>query len=107
VRGGSRRASIESRFGVIALRAEVKQGRPVNHFIEANGKQLTAAPASLPNWAENCAAGKGLPKPAGTGISPCTGEKFKLALAHSGEKRLALLYGSDGSTWHFCSAGGY
>jgi hypothetical protein len=96
-----------SRFGALALRAEVKQSHPVNYFIEANGKQLTAAPAPLPSWAENCAAAKGLPKPAGAGISPCTGQRFRVALAHSGEKRLALLYGFDGSTWHFCSAGGY
>jgi len=26
-------------------------------------------------------------------------------VAHTGDQRLALLYGQDGGSWHFCSAG--
>lgn len=96
-----------SRYGTLALHADVKKGQPVDYFVLADGKRLAAAPASLPDWAENCAAEKKLPKPAGGPASPCTGQRFRVVLAHTGNERLALLYGSDGSTWHYCSAGSY
>jgi hypothetical protein len=28
-----------------------------------------------------------------------------VVVAHAGDQRLALLYGQDGASWHFCSAG--
>jgi hypothetical protein len=96
-----------SRYGTLALHADVKQGQPVDYFVLADGKRPAAAPATLPDWAANCAAEKKLPRPATTGISPCTGQRFKVVLAHAGNTRLALLYGFDGSTWRYCSAGSY
>jgi hypothetical protein len=96
-----------SRYGSLALHADVKGGQPTDYFVLADGKRLAAAPAALPDWAVNCTAAKKLPKPAAAGTSPCTGQQFKVALAHAGNERLALLYGSDGSIWHYCSAGAY
>jgi len=96
-----------SRYGALALHADVKQGQPVDYFVLADGKRLTAAPAALPEWAANCAAAKQLPRPSGAGTSPCAGQRFKVVLAHAGDQRLALLYGFDGSAWHYCSAGSY
>ena len=96
-----------SRYGTLALHADVKQGQPVDYFVLADGKRLAAAPSTLPDWAVSCVAKKGLPEPAAAGLSPCTGQRFKIALAHAGDQRLALLYGFDGSAWHFCSAGAY
>lgn len=95
-----------SRYGTLALHADVKQGQPGDYFVLADGKRLSAAPASLPDWAANCAVQKELPKPAAA-ASPCTGQRFRVVLAHDSNQRLALLYGSDGSSWHFCSAGAY
>ncbi len=96
-----------SRYGSLALHAQVKGGQPTDYFVLADGKKLNAAPASLPDWAGTCAEKKQLPKPSGAGTSPCTGQRFKVVLAHDTKERLALLYGLDGSTWHFCSAGSY
>ncbi len=96
-----------SRYGTLALHADVKQGQPADYFVLADGKRLAAAPATLPDWATSCAAAKQLPKPAAAAASPCTGQRFRVVLAHAGNERLALLYGFDGSTWHYCSAGGY
>ncbi len=105
---GDRQAGYyRSRYGTLALHADVKQGQAVDYFVLADGKRLAAAPAALPDWAANCAVAKKLPKPAAAGTSPCTGERFKVALAHAGSERLALLYGFDGSAWHYCGAGGY
>ena len=95
-----------SRYGTLALHADVKGGQPTDYFVLADGKKLGAAPATLPDWAANCAAAKGMPKPT-TGNSPCTGQRFRVVLAHDANQRLALLYTSDGSTWHYCSAGAY
>ena len=95
-----------SRFGTLAVHAKVKDGKPTDYFVLADGKRLTAAPAALPDWAASCAETKKLPKPAAA-ASSCTGERFRVVLAHQGEQRLALLYGSDGSSWHYCSAGSY
>jgi hypothetical protein len=95
-----------SRFGTLAVHAEVKDGKPTDYFVLADGKRLTAAPAALPDWAASCAEAKKLPKPA-SAASSCTGERFRVVLAHQGDQRLALLYGSDGSSWHYCSAGSY
>ena len=96
-----------SRFGSLALHADVKGGQAADYFVLADGKRLGAAPAALPDWATSCAEKKQLPKPAATGTSPCNGQKFKVVLAHAGNERLGLLYGYDGSAWHFCSAGAY
>ena len=94
----------KSRHARLALHAQVKQGEPVDYFILAGGKRLAAAPPSLPEAAAGCAAAKKMPAP-GTPASSCTGQRFTVVIAHTGNERLALLYGHDGSTWRFCSAG--
>lgn len=96
-----------SRYGSLALHADVKGGQPTDYFVLADGKRLAAAPAALPDWAANCAVAKQLPKPAAAGTSPCTGQRFRVVLAHDSSQRLGLLYGYDGSAWHYCSAGSY
>jgi hypothetical protein len=96
-----------SRYGTLALHADVKGGQPTDYFVLADGKRLAAAPAALPVWAASCAAAKKMPKPAAPGATPCTGQRFRVVLAHDASQRLALLYGFDGSNWHFCSAGSY
>jgi hypothetical protein len=93
-----------SRFARIELRAEVKQGEPVDYFVTSGGKRVAAASGNLPEAAVNCATAKKMPAPA-TPASPCTGQSFTVVLAHTGDQRLALLYALDGSTWRFCSAG--
>jgi hypothetical protein len=87
-----------SRYGTIALHADVKQGQPVDYFVLANGKRLAEAPPTLPAPAASCAAEKKLPKPTGAGASPCSGQRFRVVLARGGDELLALLYGFDGST---------
>ena len=94
----------KSRHARLELHAQVKQGEPVDYFVIAGGKRLAAAPASLPDAAASCAAVKKLPAP-GTPASSCTGQRFKVLVAHAGKDRLALLYGLDGANWRFCSAG--
>jgi hypothetical protein len=93
-----------SRFAKLELRAEVKQGEPVDYFVTSGGKRLAAAPANLPDAAMSCAVAKKMPAP-GAPASPCTGQGFTVVIAHSGDQRLALLYARDGSVWRFCSAG--
>ena len=95
-----------SRFARLELRAEVKQGEPVDYYVTFGGKRLAAAPASLPDAAASCAASKKMPAP-GAPASPCTGRGFTVVIAHSGDQRLALLYARDGSARHFCSAGSF
>src|SRR5437016_7662700 len=94
----------KSRNGRLELRADVKQGSPVDYHVTSAGKRLAAAPSSLPEAAASCAAAKKMPKPE-TPASSCTGQRFKVVIAHAGDQRLALLYGQDGGSWHFCSAG--
>lgn len=94
----------KSRHGRIELRAEVKQGNPVDYYVTSAGKRVAAASSSLPEEAASCAAAKKMPNP-GAPASPCTGQRFKVVVAHAREQRLALLYGQDGGGWHFCSAG--
>jgi hypothetical protein len=94
----------KSRHGRLELRAEVKQGNPSDYYVTSAGKRIAAAPASLPEAAVTCAAAKKMPKPE-TPASSCTGERFTVVVAHSGDQRVALLYGQEGGSWHFCSAG--
>jgi hypothetical protein len=94
----------KSRHARLALHAQVKQGEPVDYFVLAGGKRLAAASASLPETAASCAAAKKMPAP-GAPASPCTGQRFTIVVAHSGNERLAMLYGLDGATWRFCNAG--
>lgn len=94
----------KSRNGRLELRAEVKQGNPSDYYVTSAGKRIAAAPSSLPEAAMTCAAAKKMPKPE-TPASSCAGQRFKVVVAHSGDQRLALLYGEDGGSWHFCSAG--
>jgi hypothetical protein len=94
----------KSRRGRLELRAEVKQGNPSDYYVTSAGKRVAAAASSLPEAAVTCAAAKKMPKPE-TPASSCTGQRFTVVVAHAGDQRLALLYGQDGGSWHFCSAG--
>jgi hypothetical protein len=102
---GEQQAGIyKSRHGRLELRAEVKQGNPSDYYVTSAGKRVAAAPSSLPEAAVTCAAAKKMPKPE-TPASSCTGQRFTVVVAHAGDQRLALLYGQEGGSWHFCSAG--
>ncbi len=94
----------KSRHARLALHAQVKQGEPVDYFVMAGGKRLAAAPASLPETAASCATAKKMPAP-GAPASSCTGQRFTVVVAHTGNERLAMLYGLDGATWRFCNVG--
>ena len=94
----------KSRHGRLELRAEVKQGNPSDYYVTSAGKRIAAAASSLPEAAVTCAAAKKMPKP-DTPASSCTGQRFTVVVVHAGDQRLALLYGQDGASWHFCSAG--
>jgi hypothetical protein len=94
----------KSRHGRLELRAEVKQGNPVGYYVTSAGKRVAVAASSLPEVAVTCAAAKKMPKP-DTPASSCTGQRFTVVVAHAGDQRLALLYGQEGGSWHFCSAG--
>jgi len=96
----------KSRYARLALHAQVKQGEPVDYFVLSGGKRLAGAPVNLPEAAINCAAAKKMPAP-GTPASSCTGLRFTVVVAHNGSERLAMLYGLDGATWRFCSAGAF
>jgi hypothetical protein len=94
----------KSRFGRLELSATVKGGTAADYRVEANGKPLGAPPASLPATAAQCAAQKKLPAPEKPAAS-CSGERFTVLIDHEGDERLALLYGLQGNSWQFCSAG--
>lgn len=94
----------KSRHARLELRADVKQGNPVDYHVTAGGKRLAAISGSPPEAAVSCAVKKKMPKPEAPAAS-CTGQRFTVVVAHAGEQRLALLYAQDGSTWRFCSAG--
>jgi hypothetical protein len=94
----------KSRHARLELRAEVKQGTPIDYYVVAGGKRVVAASASLPEAAASCAAAKKMPKPEAP-ASSCSGQRFTVVVAHAGNQRLALLYGQDGGSWRFCSAG--
>jgi hypothetical protein len=96
----------KSRNGRLELRAEVKQGSPVNYYVTSAGKRVAAASSGLPEAAASCAAAKKMPKPENP-ASSCTGQRFRVVVAHAGDQRLALLYGENGGSWHFCSAGAF
>jgi hypothetical protein len=93
-----------SRLARLEVYGEVKQGNPVDYYLVAGGKRIGGAAANLPEAAANCAMAKKMPKPE-SAASPCTGQRFKVLVAHAGDQRLALFYGEDGGNWHFCSAG--
>ena len=94
----------KSRNGRLELRAEVKQGNPSDYYVTSAGKRVAAAASSLPEAAATCAAAKKMPKPE-TPASSCTGQRFRVVVAHAWDQRLALLYDEDGGSWHFYSAG--
>jgi hypothetical protein len=94
----------KSRHGRLELRAEVKQGNPSDYYVTSAGKRIAATPSGLPEAAVACTAAKKMPKPDAP-ASSCTGQRFTVVVAHSGDQRLALLYGQEGGSWHFCSAG--
>jgi hypothetical protein len=93
-----------SRHARFELRADVKQGTPTDYYVTTGGKRIAAAPSSLPEAATSCAVAKKMPKPEAP-ASSCAGQRFTVVVAHAGNQRLALLYGQDGGSWRFCSAG--
>ena len=102
---GEQQAGIyKSRHARLALHTQIKQGEPVDYFVLSGGKRLAAGAASLPEAAASCATAKRMPAP-GAPASSCTGQRFTVVVAHTGNERLAMLYGFDGAAWHFCTAG--
>jgi hypothetical protein len=94
----------KSRHGRLELYGQVKQGAAVDYYVLAGGKRVAAAAGNLPEAAVSCAAAKKMPKPESP-ASSCAGQRFRVLIAHAGDQRLAMLYGEDGGSWHFCSAG--
>jgi hypothetical protein len=95
----------KSRFARLELRGTVKDGTAGNYYLAANGSRVAATP-QLPSAATECAHAKKMPPPE-RATDPCTGERFTAVLAHAGDKRVALLYALNGSTWSFCNAGSF
>jgi len=96
----------KSRFSRLELVGDVKGGEAVDYHVTAGGKRLTAASGGLPAAVDSCAAAKKLPKPSQPAAS-CTGQHFRVLVAHDGAKRVALLYAEDSNAWRFCSAGSF
>jgi hypothetical protein len=92
-----------SRFARLELRASVQSGAPANYYIVASGTRLPAA-QGMPEAAANCASLKKMPPPKAATDS-CTGDRFTMVVAHAGDKRYAMLYAANGSSWRFCNAG--
>jgi hypothetical protein len=104
---GEQQAGIyKSRFVTLVLRAEVKGGQASDYYVVAGGKRIAALSGALPETVARCAAAKQLPPP-DNALSPCTGERFRVLVAHSGKERIAALYALDGSAWRFCNAGSF
>ncbi|HJU20263.1 MAG TPA: hypothetical protein VJ770_27740 [Stellaceae bacterium] len=96
----------KSRFVKLELRAAVKGGQASDYYVTAGDKRLASAAGALPESVAHCAAAKKLPPPSAA-LSPCTGERFRVLVAHSGKERLAALYALDGNSWRFCNAGAF
>jgi hypothetical protein len=94
----------KSRFGRIALKAEVTGGKPRNYFVEIDGKPPTALTGALPPGIAQCAKAKRL---GAVGEPPptCVGDRFAVLVDHIGEERYVLLFAHDRGDWRFCSAG--
>ena len=95
----------KSRFARLELHGTIQNGTAVDYHLVANGARVVASP-QVPQPVSDCAASKKMPPP-GPAKDPCTGERFTAVLAHAGEKRLALLYALNGSSWAFCNAGSF
>jgi len=93
----------KSRFARLELSSTVQNGAPVNYYLAANGKRISGG-SQVTQAASNCATAKKMPKP-GAAQPSCTGERFTAVLAHTGDKRVALLYAFNGGNWKFCDAG--
>jgi hypothetical protein len=102
--GNHQAGMYKSRYGRLELYGEVKQGAAADYYVAAGGKRVAAVSGNLPEAAVSCAAAKKMPKPEAP-ASSCTGQRFRVLIAHAGDQRLALLYGENGGSWHFCSAG--
>jgi hypothetical protein len=104
---GDQQAGIyRSRFVKLELHAEVKDGQASDYYVVAGTKRLASDSGTPPEAIAHCAAAKKLPAP-GNALSPCTGERFRVLVAHSSKERVAALYALDGSTWRFCNAGSF
>ncbi len=96
----------KSRHAKLELHATVQNGAAANYYMIANGSRLAALKAGLPAAAESCATAKKMPKPQAAAAA-CTGDGFKLLVAHAGSERYALLYGREGGAWKYCGAGSF
>ena len=95
----------KSRFGRIEVMASVKNGEPVDYYVDVNGKPPAKLSGALPESAGACAKAKRL-GPVGNAPEHCLGDKLAVLIEHTGEQRYVLLYAHRAGGWHFCSAGG-
>jgi len=95
----------KSRFGRIEVMATVKNGEPVEYYVDVNGKPPAKVEGSLPGSIGSCAKAKRL-GPVSTPPEHCLGDKFAVLIDHTTDKRYVVLYAHRSGEWHFCSAGG-
>lgn len=93
-----------SRFTHLELKASVKSGEAQDYYVTSHNNRLGPLSGAIPAAAQSCAKQKGLPAP-GKPAASCGGQRFAVAIAHSGKQKIALLYGLDGNSWRFCGAG--
>ncbi len=95
----------KSRFGRIEVMATVKNGEPVDYYVNVNGKPPSKLGGALPASIAACAKAKRL-GPVGNPPEHCFGDKLAVLIEHAEDQRYVLLYAHRTGEWHFCSAGG-
>ncbi|MBF0129072.1 MAG: hypothetical protein HQL33_03680 [Alphaproteobacteria bacterium] len=103
--GDNRAGHYRSRFGSIDVIGGVKGGQVTGYRLEVNGKAVSPLKGGVPKSAHACLNAKHVKTPPKPIDGACVGERFRVVIDSSGEKKTIMLFGLDGSDWKLCEAG--
>jgi hypothetical protein len=93
-----------SRFGTIAVMAEVRSGAAQHYFVFHNGKRPQALAGGAPKSAEPCLKAKNITLPVTPAGKACLGDRFRVVVDRTGGQRHLMLFALQGKEWLLCSA---
>lgn len=94
----------KSRYGKVSLKAVVRGGLAIDHYLMLNGQKAPTLTGGVPKGTDTCLKSKHVSVPAKVQTTGCTGNRFRVVLDRSGKNKVAMLFGLQGNEWQFCSA---
>lgn len=103
--GDNQAGHYRSRFGSIDVVGNVKSGQVTGYRLQVNNKAVTPLKGDVPKSSYDCLKAKHVKTPPKAIGGACMGDRFRVVIDSSGQKKLIMLFGLQGDEWQLCESG--